>query len=285
MHKSNPVIEFRKVAVSFHDSGPVLQNLDWRVDPGEKVAIAGPTGEGKTTIFRLIRALLIPCFGSVRVFGSPLRYGGRHLRTLWTHIPVVDQDAATLLPYLSILQNVMKPLLLQGNSGRQARRVATDLLKRVGLGDLLQARPDNVSGGERQRAVIARALAMDGRIILADEPTAALDAPTARPILELLGELEQTVVLITHQPTWVLPFVDRLLVLYHGRLHDITDGARRHPERFSTFDDYRDLLEMAAPARDDRQHLRADDLTHVAGTPYTVETPHATSNHLSGLYR
>ncbi len=264
MHQSNPIIEFVNVMVSFFGIAPVLQNLDWQVYQGETIAIIGPTGEGKTTLFRVVRGLLIPSAGSVRVFGRAIRYSGRHLRTLWTHIPEVDQDAASLLPYLSIQQNVMKPLLLRGIGRRQARQISAAMLDRVGLGDLLRARPDNVSGGERQRAVVARALAMDGHIILADEPTAALDAPTARPILELLGSLEQTVVLITHQPTLVLPFVDRLFVLYGGSLHDVTQSAQRCPERFNTFDEYRDLLEVNEPATGRMQTARGDGLHRAA---------------------
>lgn len=239
---NTPIIELLQVCFAYVSLHPIFQNLALRVAPGEKIALIGETGKGKTSILRLIRGELIPFSGEVRVFGRPLKYRARCLRDHWVKTPLIDQHASTLLPFLTVVENVMKPLQLRGVGSAKARQKAMSLLDRVGIGHLCDVCPTELSGGERQRAVISRALAQDGEIVLADEPTGSLDAPTARSILSLLRELEQTVVLITHQPSLALGFFDRLLLLRAGRLYDVTRTAEVSPQLLSTFDNYGQLI-------------------------------------------
>jgi len=245
----SPIIEIVRVCFAYMALRPILQDLTLRVVPGEKIALIGDTGAGKTCIARLVRGELIPASGEVRAFGHPLQYRSRCLRHHWIKTPLIDQHATTLLPFLTILENVMKPLQLRGVGFTQAKRTGSLLLDRVGIHHLAEARGSEISGGERQRAVISRALAQEGEILLADEPTGALDAPTARSILKLLRDLDQTVLLITHQPSLAACFFDRLLLLRDGRLYDVTQTAVINPELLSTFDDYGELIDDPATDR------------------------------------
>lgn len=182
----------------------VLRGVDWTVRRGEWACLLGASGSGKTTLLNLIGALEKPDSGSITVCGADLTKLSRRAAAVFRNrrFGFVFQ-AYHLLPELSILENVMLPARLSGQTRSAARKRAGALLERVGLGARLRHRPLELSGGEQQRAAIARALVNDPELLLADEPTGNLDSATGNGILELFAELrrehpERSIVMITH---------------------------------------------------------------------------------------
>ena len=204
------------------DGGRVhaLEEVSLQIESGEFVALTGPSGSGKSTLLNLIGALDDPDAGTIAV-------GGRDLATL-DDLP--DYRAGTvgfvfqfhnLIPTLSALENVQIPLLGRGVPRREREERARALLAEVGLADRAAAAPTTLSGGERQRVAIARALANEPRLLLADEPTGALDADTSEQVIRLLLRLREqrqmTVLLVTNDET-LSGRGDRVLRLRDGKL-------------------------------------------------------------------
>lgn len=200
----------------------VLQDVDLQIDPGEVVLLTGPSGCGKTTLLTLVGALRQVQHGSVRVLGQELAAAGRASRQrLRRRIGMIFQGH-NLLRCLTAEQNVqMGADLLPGLGYRARRDLAREWLRAVGLGDHLAKLPHDLSGGQKQRVAIARALAAEPRLLLADEPTAALDSRSGRDVVELLRGLAReqgcAVLMVTHDPR-ILDVGDRLLRMEDGRL-------------------------------------------------------------------
>jgi putative ABC transport system ATP-binding protein len=196
-----------------------LDRVTLRVPAGSFTAVMGPSGSGKTTLLQVASGLDEPTDGEVFVDGAELVGGETAVTKLRRErIGFVFQQF-NLLPALTVLQNVLLPLRLAGRSVDvgAARRI----LQRVGLGDRLDHRPAELSGGEQQRVAIARALVTNPSAIFADEPTGALDSTSAREVLALLQEavrgLGQTVVIVTHDPV-AAAHADSVLFLADGRI-------------------------------------------------------------------
>ena len=207
----------------------LLNEVDFEADAGECLAVVGPSGSGKTSLLNCLCGITIPSSGSVRVDGSEvvnLKTSERTALRLRS-IGMVFQSGE-LLPELTVLENVALPLRLLGNSRRNAERRAAGWLERLGLGEHEEAHPDVLSGGEVQRVGIARALAHDPSLVLADEPTGALDEANSHRIVGLLvgmaKEFGTTVVVTTHDPL-VASKMDRLLRLQDGRLTPAEDSS------------------------------------------------------------
>ena len=200
----------------------VLQNISFSIEPGEVVLLTGPSGCGKTTLLTLIGALRTVQQGQVSVLGQSLDGAGRRRRQqLRRRIGMIFQGH-NLLRCLTAEQNVqMGADLLPDLSNRARRDEARQWLRAVGLEDHMAKVPHDLSGGQKQRVAIARALAANPRLLLADEPTAALDSRTGREVVELLRRLarEQScaVLMVTHDPR-IVDVADRLLQMEDGRL-------------------------------------------------------------------
>ncbi len=198
-----------------------LRGLSVSIMEGEAVAVVGPSGSGKSTLLKCLGALMKPSAGSVELAGRRVtRLTGSELVTLRQQtVSFIFQDA-NLLPHLNALNNVAQPLLHQGVLARPARKKAQELLDRLGVGDRAMGMPEQLSGGEQQRVAIARALITDPKLILADEPTGALDPITSREVLSLFDQLHKeddvSFLLVTHSKE-VAAFCERSLELREGR--------------------------------------------------------------------
>ena len=189
------------------------------VGRGEFVALIGPSGSGKSTLMAILGCLDSPSTGRYFLDGEPVEgLSGPDLARIRNEkIGFVFQNY-NLLPKASIVRNVELPLLYAGVSRKERRRRALDLLERVGIPDKANVLPAALSGGQRQRVAIARALANDPAVLLADEPTGALDSKTGAEVLDLFGELHSrgnTVVLVTHD-AHIASLAQRQVELYDG---------------------------------------------------------------------
>lgn len=180
-----------------------VRGIDLAVDAGDFVAITGASGSGKSTLLHMLGGITRPTSGHVLLEGVDLAALDDEALALVRRrrIGFVFQRY-NLLPELSLVENVALPLVLDGVTQRRAHEAANEALRDVGLGERASHRPDALSGGEQQRGAIARALVIDPAIVLADEPTGALDSHNSQRVLELLRRLVddrgQTVVLVTH---------------------------------------------------------------------------------------
>jgi putative ABC transport system ATP-binding protein len=221
-----PVIEAKGVTKDYVDKGAVttraLRGVDLVVESGEFMAIAGPSGSGKTTLLNLIGALDSATSGEIRIDGrdiSGLTQGElSDLRR--DRIGFVFQ-AYNLVPVLTAAENAEYVMELKGTPAAERRRRLGELFARMGIAELMETRPLKMSGGQQQRVAVARAIASEPALVLADEPTANLDQATGRSLVELMRELNRergaTFVLSTHDPM-VLERVDRVVRLVDGRV-------------------------------------------------------------------
>jgi putative ABC transport system ATP-binding protein len=203
-----------------------LHEVDLTVGPGSMVAVMGPSGSGKSTLLTIAGTLESPTSGEVRVAGAALYGMSRDdlARLRRRSIGYVFQDF-NLLPGLTAVENVALPLELDGLSSRRARQRGMEALEQLDLADRAPHFPDQLSGGERQRVAIARAVVGDRRLLLADEPTGALDSATGEAVMRLmLTACKQGVaaVVVTHDAQ-LASWADRVVFLRDGRVIDRTE--------------------------------------------------------------
>jgi lipoprotein-releasing system ATP-binding protein len=200
----------------------VLRGIDLEIAEGELVALTGPSGAGKSTFLHLLGTLDVPTRGRIRFDGEDVfERGEEGLASFRNETVGFVFQSHHLLPEFTALENAMMPGLIRRIPRGEARRHAAAMLERVGLGDRLEHRPGELSGGEQQRVALARALALSPRLLLADEPTGNLDPQTADGIHALLVELNRslgiTAVVVTHNER-LAQALPRRLRLAEGRL-------------------------------------------------------------------
>ncbi len=216
------LIELQKHYRSRASTVRAVDGITLRVEAGEFVAVVGRSGSGKTTLLDLVGLLLRPTSGRLLIDGADAGAlgDGRRSGLRARRIGFVFQEY-NLLPALTVLDNVLLPLRYSGGRRSTGRTRAIELIDRVGLGDRLRARPDDLSGGQRQRVAIARAMVNRPALLLADEPTGAVDSQTARELVDLVSEMNQdegvTVLVVTHDME-VARRARRIVQLRDGRV-------------------------------------------------------------------
>jgi putative ABC transport system ATP-binding protein len=243
---ADPVIQLSDVTKRYEDDGqPALQDVSLEVAPGEALAVMGPSGSGKSTLLNLIAGLDRPTSGTVTVAGQRIdrlsetglaRFRRQRIGMIFQFFNLLDD--------LTVADNVLLPAQLAGFARRQARARAAELLAALHIEKHKDAYPGRLSGGERQRVAIARALVNRPALLLADEPTGALDTATGEEIGELLRDLNtagHTLVLVTHNPGLAGHYARRTVHIADGRIAQTQDRMVRH-------DDLPGAGQPAAPA-------------------------------------
>ncbi len=240
--RAAPIVCIRDVYKRFpagESEVTILKGVSLDIVPGEFVAIVGPSGNGKSTLLNMITGIDRPSGGEVIVTGRPVHAMSENELAKWrgTHVGIIFQFFQ-MLPSLSLMQNVVLPMEFAGKYGcKQRQERAMDLLDMVGLADQAQKLPAMVSGGQQQRAAIARALATDPPLLVADEPTGNLDARTAAQVfdifLRLVQEQGKTLVMVTHDAE-LAGRIPRQIEIVNGNIAADRRQplAARSPQRF-----------------------------------------------------
>jgi cell division transport system ATP-binding protein len=217
-----PVVHFEGVGVRYGMGPEVLRDLTFSIEPQSFQFLTGPSGAGKTTLLRLILLSVRPTRGLISLFGEDVAgTTGKELTEIRRRMGVVFQDFR-LLDHLTTFENVALPLRVQGKDEASYRAEVVELLRWVGLGERMHVLPPVLSGGEKQRAAIARALIARPELLLADEPTGNVDPPLARRLLRLFIELNRlgtSVLIATHDLALMDQVEARRLVIGDGLLH------------------------------------------------------------------
>ena len=222
------IVDLRKSYPSGSTELHVLNGIDITVETGDIVSIIGDSGVGKSTLLNLLGALDRPTGGTVLYEGQDIfKFTNRELALFRNRELGFVFQFHHLLPDFSAIENVMMPALIAGKKKEEARKLAAELLKNVGLMGREQHKPSNLSGGEQQRVAVARALINNPKVVLADEPTGNLDRKTSEEVHDLLWELNrgmnQTFVIATHNES-LAQRSDRVIRLADGRAEEITEG-------------------------------------------------------------
>jgi putative ABC transport system ATP-binding protein len=219
---TEPVIELHGVSRRYDSGPPALDDVSLRVMPGEAVAILGPSGSGKSTLLNLIAGLDKPSAGTVTVNGTRIDTMGEAASARYRRATIgMVFQFFNLLDDLTVYDNVVLPAQLSGTARGESRRRATELLRTLGIDRHARAYPGRLSGGERQRVAVARALMNRPALLLADEPTGALDTASGADVRRLLSDLHsdgQTIVLVTHDRTLAQECATRTVEVVDGRI-------------------------------------------------------------------
>lgn len=220
---TNTIIDMKAVGKSFGHF-QALHDVDLQVKEGEIVVIIGPSGSGKSTLIRCINQLEKHNSGHIVVDGNEV--GGDRKRTTQAEVGMVFQGI-NLFPHMTVLRNVaLGPVRVRGLSWEAAEERAKRLLSRIGLGDQITKYPGQLSGGQQQRVGIARALAMEPKVLLFDEPTSALDPEMVGEVLDVMLQLAKTgvtMVVVTHEMGFARKVADRVIFMDGGRI--VEQGA------------------------------------------------------------
>jgi len=228
------MIRLNKVSKQFRTGVFALTDISFEVEKGEFVFLVGPTGSGKTTIFRLITREALPTVGEVIVDNWDVtKLPNNKISHLRKKIGVVFQDLKLLMDR-TIFENIILPLEVSGIDSNTAAKIVEGIMEKVGILDHKDKFPIQLSGGELQRAAIARALTLEPDVLLADEPTGNLDQVTAKEIVKLLSDINEkgtTIIMATHNEDIVKALSKRVIALNKGQLVGISGKKpKSHPE-------------------------------------------------------
>lgn len=227
MIDSSPIVSITNLDHFFGQGNlrkQILFNIDFTLSPGEIVILMGPSGSGKTTLLTLMGGLRSPQSGSLKIFNQELNGASKkQIVQVRRNIGYIFQ-AHNLLNCLTARQNVQMSVDLQPSvSAQEAIEQSTSMLEAVGLGEWINTYPQNLSGGQKQRVAIARALVSRPKLVLADEPTAALDSQSGRDVVQIMQKLAKeqgcTILLVTHDNR-ILDIADRIVYMSDGKLGD-----------------------------------------------------------------
>ncbi len=228
------ILDMRNICKSYimgEEELEVLHNINLSVSSGEFLSILGPSGSGKSTMMNIIGCLDVPTSGTYFLSGNDINHLNEVelARVRNREIGFVFQSFY-LLPRMTALQNVELPLIYSGLSYQQRQRRAKEILEKVGLGDKVKNLPNQLSGGQQQRVAIARALVTEPSILLADEPTGALDQKTGIAVMELFEEINaegRTIIMITHD-TAIAQRAKRVVQILDGRITEERSKGENH---------------------------------------------------------
>jgi len=223
-------LELRGITASYEHGGLVLNDVSLTVGKGEIISIIGPSGSGKSTLLRVLVGLLKPSQGTVLLDGDTIDYDRRsHLKRVRDRLAIVFQQF-NLFQNMTALANVtVTPTKIRGEAKAAVRERAIALLRRVGLGDKLNAYPDELSGGQQQRVALARALALQPEILLLDEVTSALDPEMVNEVLDAIRGLAHegiTLIIVSHEMAFVREVSDRVVMMADGAVVEIGPPAQ-----------------------------------------------------------
>jgi cobalt/nickel transport system ATP-binding protein len=218
-----PLIRFHHVEFSYSPGRPVLSDCNFRLEPGQRIALLGANGSGKTTLLHLAVGLLRPAAGRVEAFGRP-RQTERDFHEVRCRAGLLFQDADDQLFCPTVAEDVAFGPLNLGRSRVEVRQIVAETLERLGLGGYQERITHQLSGGEKRLVALATVLAMQPEVLLLDEPTGGLDEASAQRTVELLTGLSQTMVVVSHDQIFLKSICTAALRLEHGRLEEIDLG-------------------------------------------------------------
>lgn len=228
------MIEFHNVHKSFGKL-EVLKGIDFKIEKGQVVTLIGPSGSGKSTILRCINLLEKPDSGTVLIEGQDITEKKADIQRIRKDIGMVFQHF-NLFPHMTVMENMIyAPVRVNGLSKEEAKKKAMELLALVGLTEKADAYPNKLSGGQKQRIAIARALAMEPKIMLFDEPTSALDPEMVGEVLDLMKALAKegmTMIIVTHEMGFAKEVANRILFMDEGVILESAPPAEffAHPK-------------------------------------------------------
>ncbi len=236
---TRPIIQIRDVHKHFPGGVHALRGVSLDVAAGEVVVIIGPSGSGKSTLLRCINRLEAIDSGSIVVDGIPLTDKAADINKIRAEVGMVFQ-LFNLFPHLTALENItLAQRVVRKRSEKEAREIAMELLRKVGIPDKANVYPDKLSGGQQQRVAIARALAMQPKIMLFDEPTSALDPEMIKEVLDVMLELASegmTMVVVTHEMGFARAAAHRIVLMDEGRIieENTPEGLYENPKHERT---------------------------------------------------
>lgn len=219
------LVELHAIHKSFGEL-EVLKGIDLSIDEGQVIALIGKSGSGKSTLLRTINGLEVIDDGVIMVGGKKISDRDADLLGLRLQVGMVFQQF-NLFPHYTALENVMlSPQVVKKQSKAEAKKIAEEMLAKVGLADKMMHYPDQLSGGQQQRVAIARALAMKPKVLLCDEVTSALDPELVNEVLAVVRQLAEegmTLVMVTHEMRFAREVCDKLVFMHQGRIHETGD--------------------------------------------------------------
>jgi len=229
------IIKVENLHKSFH-SLHVLKGINFKVEKGEIVSVIGPSGSGKSTLLRCLNHLEVADKGSISFegqfiakadsTGKTVYKNNKEVLAICSNLGMVFQNF-NLFPHKSVMENIIEaPIMVKGKSKEEAKKIAMELLDKVGLLDKMDAYPNQLSGGQKQRVAIARALAMEPEIMLFDEPTSALDPELIGEVLQVIKKLAEermTMIIVTHEMNFAREISDRIIFMDDGQI--VIDGV------------------------------------------------------------